>query len=64
MSTITISPKINKKAKTVIAQLVSEILSDPDFGLELSDKAKKRLLDADKRRTKTITFDEIEKKYY
>lgn len=64
MTTITISPKINKEAKTLIAQLISEVLSDPDFGLGLSDKAKKRLLSSKIKPSKTFTLDEIKRKHY
>lgn len=64
MNTITIAKELNKEVKTFIVQIVNEILNDPDFGLELSEKAKKRLRQANVSKQKTIPFSEIKKKYY
>jgi len=35
--------KLTPAIKIYLAQLVSEFISDPDFGLELTERAKKRL---------------------
>lgn len=64
MNTITIAKELNKEVKTFIVQTVNEVLNDPDFGLELSEKAKKRLNQAGVFNQKTISFSEIKKKYY
>ena len=64
MTTITIPKELTKEVKTFIIQAVNEVLNDPDFGLELSEKAKKRLRQALISKRKTISFSEIRKKYY
>ena len=63
MATATISKKITKEMKTFIIQAIYEIISDPDFGLELNEKAKKRIRQALASKQKTISFSEIKKKY-
>ncbi len=63
MSTITIPKKINKKLELSIIRAAYQVLSDPDFGLELSDKAKERLHQALIFNKKTASFSEIKKKY-
>jgi len=64
MATLTITRKLTKEVKTFIIQVVNEVLSDPDFGLELNEKAKKRLRQANVSKQKTVPFSEIKKKYY
>ncbi len=64
MSTITIPKELTKEVKTFIIQTVNEVLNDTDFGLKLSEKAKKRLHQALISKRKTISFSEIKKKYY
>lgn len=49
--------------KVVIAEVVREILDDPDFGLELTDEAKRRLRRAMKDRRPGIPFEEIKRRY-
>ena len=44
MNTVTIPTKINKELEVSIVRAAYQVLSDPDFGLELSNKAKKRLV--------------------
>ena len=63
MSVVTQS-KTKNEIKTLVIQAVQEILSDPDFGLKLSEKAKKRLLQANTSKGKTAPLSEIKKKYY
>ena len=63
MATITIPRKLNKEVKTFIVKAIYEILNDPDFGLELSEKAKKRLRQSLISKQKTISFSEIKKRY-
>jgi len=65
MAITTITKKeLTKEVKTFIVRLVNEILSDPDFGLELSEKAKKRLRQTLAPKQKTISFSKIREKYY
>ncbi len=56
--------KLEPKAKLFIVEAIREVLEDPDFGLELTAQAKKRLreaFDASKRR---VSLSEIRRKYY
>jgi len=64
MAILTVPKRLTKEIKTFIIQTVKEVLNDPDFGLELSEKAKKRLHQALISKRKTISFSEIRKKYY
>ncbi len=64
MSTIAIHKKLNKEIKMFIVQAVNEVLDDPDFGLELTAQAQKRLRQASSSKQKTISFSEIKKRYY
>lgn len=64
MNTLAIPKTLNKEMKTFVVQAINEVLNDPDFGLELSEKAKKRLRQANVSRRKTVYFSEIKKKYY
>lgn len=50
--------------KPFIVQTVSDVLNDPDFGLELSERAQARLRQARKAAGKTISFSDIKRKYY
>ena len=63
MATITIPKKINKKLELFIIRAAYQVLSDPDFRLELSNKAKRRLRQALISKKKTVSFSEIKKKY-
>lgn len=58
----------NKEINTIIRQeivmVLREIIDDPDFGLEFTEKAKKRLRRALSFKQKGIPFSEIKKKYY
>lgn len=62
MSTATLPRRVEGETKSLIMQAVNEILSDPDFGLELTKEAKARLKKFARDR-KTIPFSEIKKKY-
>lgn len=64
MATVTIPKKLNKEVRVFIIQTVNEVLNNPDFGLELTKKAKKRLYQASISKQKTIPFSEIKKKHY
>ena len=49
--------------KPLIIQAVEEVLGDPDFGLELTDKAKRRLRVAKKQNGVTIPLSQIKNRY-
>ena len=64
MNILTISKKgVRPEVKTLITRAVQEVLYDPDFGLELSERAKKRLSEARTSKQKSIPFSEIKRKY-
>ena len=64
MSNIAISEKLTPQIKSFILRAIDEVLNDPDFGLELREKAKRRLRQALSSKQKTTPFAEIKKKYY
>ena len=64
MKTAHISQKLNADMRVLIVRVISEILNDPDFGRELSAKAKKRLQSVSVSRAKSIPFSEIRRKYF
>ncbi|MBI4088674.1 hypothetical protein HY415_01110 [Candidatus Kaiserbacteria bacterium] len=54
MNTISIrSGKIDSRLRACIAESVSEVLADPDFGLELTDEMKRRLRTSQKSSRRT-----------
>ena len=56
--------EISALVRKEVAKALREILDDPDFGLELTEYAKKRLHRALKSKGKGMPFSEIKKKYY
>lgn len=62
MTTFSILKQANE-VKVLVSQAAREVLEDPDFSLELSEEAKKRLCRATASRGKTISFTKIKKKY-
>ena len=54
--------KLEMATRTLIAETVREILEDPDFGLELSERAKRRLSQS-RHSKKTVPLSEIKRKY-
>ena len=64
MTTATASKKLDNRAKAFLLHALREVVQDPDFGLELTAKAKRRLLNASKGRGKTVALSTIKKKYY
>ena len=61
-STATVK-KLPGAVKNLIIQTIMEILHDPDFGLELTEKAKMRLQKASASTKKGVPFSVIKKKY-
>lgn len=63
MASFTIPRKFSKQFKTFVVQTVHEVLTDPDFGLELKESVKKRLRRARVSRGRTISLLEIKRRY-
>lgn len=47
-----------------VVKALRDILEDPDFGLELTEYAKKRIRQAQKSKGKGIPLPKIKRKYY
>ncbi len=60
---VTKKKDIEPKLRAYIAESVREVLDDPDFGLELSAAAKRRLKEAQTSSGKGIPLATILKKY-
>ncbi len=58
-----LSPKNINILRPLIIEAVEEVLGDPDFGFELTEKAKRRLRVAKKQNGVTIAFSQIKNKY-
>jgi len=56
--------KLAPVTRAFIAGAVRDVLEDPDFGLELTASAKKRLKEACKDAKKQMPLSEIRKRYY
>ena len=61
---LTIPKKIPGAIRGLIAQAMQDVLSDPDFKLELTALAKKRLLKEQTDKSKRVSFAEIKKRHY
>lgn len=57
------SPQNINRLKPLIIQAVEEVLGDPDLGLELTEKAKRRLRAARKQNSVTVPLSQIKSKY-
>lgn len=55
--------KFNGQLRLYISQAITEILNDPDYGMELSEKTKERLQKIKQSPRKAISFEDIKKKY-
>ena len=55
--------RIDNQIKALVSSAIFNVFNDPDFGFELSLKAKKRLSISTKNH-KTISLSEIKKKYF
>ena len=62
MNVATISNKINE-VKVFVSQAVRDVLEDPDFNLELSGEAKKRLRRVSAARKGNISIADIKRKH-
>lgn len=61
MTTLAIK-KVNNQIKALVSSAVFDVFNDPDFGFDLSAKAKKRLSMTSKN-GKTLSLSQIKKKY-
>ncbi|MEK7190427.1 MAG: hypothetical protein AAB661_01535 [Patescibacteria group bacterium] len=61
MNTLAVE-KMNNQIKAFVSSAVFDVFNDPDLGLILSTKAKKRLSLSSKN-NKTISLNQIKKKY-
>lgn len=61
MNTLVVK-KMNNQIKALVSSAVFDVFNDPDFGRELSAKAKKRLSFSSKN-SKTISLNQIKNKY-
>lgn len=59
-NTLTQNKELNAHIRITVAQVLQEILADPEYRLELTDLVKKRLKSKPK---KFIPFEQIKKKY-
>jgi hypothetical protein len=59
---VMVAPKINNHIKALVSSAVFEVFNDPDFRLDLSAKAKKRL-STNSKNSKTISLEQIKNKY-
>lgn len=64
LKTLLQNKEINVIIRREIIMALREIIDDPDFGLEFTEKAKKRMRLALVKKQKGISFSEIKKKYY
>jgi hypothetical protein len=64
MTTLSKNTKfLNLEMKIYLAQLVQSILNDPEYFLDLKTGVKKKLKELRKKKIRTISFEEIKKKY-
>ncbi len=57
-----VARKVNNRIKALVSSAVFDVFNDPDFGLDLSAKARKRLSMSSKR-SKTFSLSQIKSKY-
>lgn len=57
-------PNLSIQDRVDIAYQVIDILQDPDFGLELTERTKKILAKSLKSKRRRIPFSEIKKRFY
>ena len=60
---LTQEKKIRAVARQEAVKVFREVMSDPDFGLELTAEAKRRLRRAMKSGRPTVSFAEIKRRY-
>jgi len=58
-----LSPKNINILRPLIIEAVEEVLGDPDLGLELTEKTKRRLRAVKKQTGATIPFSQIKNRY-
>ena len=58
-----IEPVVEKIVENVVNRKLQQLLQDPDYGLELRETFKKKLHSVLKNKRKTISGEEVAKKY-
>lgn len=61
---VKITEKLEPHTRTFIVEAIKDIMNDPDFGFELSERAKRRLTMAKTIKEKGKSFSEVKKKYH
>ena len=64
MTTKTTKKILSTQEKAFIVTALQEILEDPDFGMELTEKAKKRLERERVSSQETVSLEELKKNYH
>jgi len=62
MNTLVIK-KVDNQIKALVSSAVFDVFNDPDFGFDLSTKAKKRLSVSSSQNNKTSSLSQIKKKF-
>ncbi|OGI65937.1 hypothetical protein A2914_01440 [Candidatus Nomurabacteria bacterium RIFCSPLOWO2_01_FULL_41_21] len=55
--------RIDNQIKALVSSAVFDVFNDPDYGLNLSAKAKKRLSTPSNKKNKTLSLNQIKRKY-
>jgi hypothetical protein len=55
--------KLDLEMKIYLAELLQSILSDPEYFSDLKKDVKKKLKELKRKKLRTISFEEIKKKY-
>lgn len=58
-----VAEKLKASTKAFIVQAIRDIVGDPDFGFLLTQKAERRLKQAQQTKEKTVSLQDIKKKY-
>jgi len=55
--------KLDLEMRIYLAELLQSILNDPEYFLDLKEDVKKKLKELRRKKIRTISFEEIKKKY-
>ena len=59
----TVTKKLSNELKEFVTRIVSEVINDPDFGMELTEEAKSKLGEAQSYKGKNMSSAEVKEKY-
>ena len=54
---------LGPELRALVAETVHEVLNDPDFGMELTTSARKKLLASMDKKQKMVPWEEVRRKY-